>query len=59
MVIIVTDRNLNPKSACLKRREEDKSDGSGQDHSGKLLLFNCATQSGVGSHQSGGRHTGL
>lgn len=23
-----TERNLNPKAACLKRREEEKSDGS-------------------------------
>lgn len=24
----VRERNLNPKAACLKRREEEKSDGS-------------------------------
>lgn len=25
----VRERNLNPKVACLKRREEEKADGSG------------------------------
>ena len=25
---IFAERNLNPKAACLKRREEEKSDGS-------------------------------
>lgn len=24
----IAERNLNPKAACLKRREEEKSDGS-------------------------------
>jgi len=25
---VISERNLNPKSACLKRREEEKGDGS-------------------------------
>lgn len=29
------ERNLNPKAACLRRREEEKSD----DHSGNLSLI--------------------
>lgn len=29
------ERNLNPKAACLRRREEEKSD----DHSGNLNLM--------------------
>ena len=30
----VRERNLNPKVACLKRREEEKTDGSGAGPSG-------------------------
>ena len=43
-----SERNLNPKAACLKRREEEKGEGSlGLDGmGGKLLTFISKNQPG-------------
>lgn len=50
-VFLSVDRNLNPKSACLKRRDEQKSDVSGPmsssntDITSELTVINLATKS--------------
>ena len=42
----VRDRNLNPKTACLKRREEDKSDDHPQGHSAHSTVSALGTLAG-------------
>lgn len=39
----VRERNLNPKVACLKRREEEKADGSGLTGAGEPMGFPPST----------------